>query len=79
MRRRVPTDRDLREIPQARARPIAKPISVYDRKYADRDSAIAAAYASGGHTMQVIGDPFGLHDSRVSKIVRKAGQAKGKT
>lgn len=44
---------------------------------------IAAAYASGGYTMQNIGDFFGLHDSRVSKIVAAAEQAtkkaKGKT
>ncbi len=69
MRRKMPTGRDLREVPQARTRPAAKPISVYARTYADRDSAIAAAYASGGHTMKGIGDYFGLHYSRVSKIV----------
>ncbi len=79
MRRKVPPDRDLREIPQARSRPVAKPSSVYARKYADRDGAIAAAYASGGHTMKDIGDYFGLHYSRVSKIVRHAERAKGKT
>ncbi len=79
MRRKVPTAKDLREIPQARARPVAKPISVYTRKYADRDSAIAAAYASGGHTMKDIGDYFGLRYFRVSKIVSHAERAKGKT
>ena len=79
MQRQLPRGRDLREVPQARARPVAKPISVYDRKHADRESAIAAAYASGGHTMQDIGDYFGLHYSRISKIIRKAEQAKRKT
>jgi len=79
MQRKVPRGKDLREVPQARARPVAKPISVYERKCADRDSTIAAAYASGGHTMQAIGDYFGLHYSRVSKIIRKAEQAKRKT
>lgn len=57
----------------------AKPIGVYARKYADRDRAIAAAYASGGHTTEEIGDFFGLHYSRVSKIVRNTHQAKVKT
>ncbi len=61
MRRKVPRGRDLREVPQARARPVAKPISVYERKSPDRDSAIAVAYASGAYTMQDIGDYFGLH------------------
>jgi hypothetical protein len=42
----------------------------YDRAHADRDQAIKAAYASGGYTMRAIGDYFGLHHSRISKIVR---------
>jgi REP element-mobilizing transposase RayT len=83
MRRKVPTDRDLREVPQARARPPAKPLAEYARKHPQRDRAIAAAYASGGYTMQDIGDYFGLHYSRVSKIIRAESQrpsrAKGKT
>ena len=79
MRRKGPRGRDLREVPQARARPVAKPISLDERKYPNRDTAIAAAYASGGHTRQDIGDYFGLHYSRVSKIVRKAEQAKGQS
>lgn len=33
---------------------------------------IAAAYASGGYTMREIGDYFGLHYSRISKILRRA-------
>jgi len=49
-----------RKVPQARPRPVAKPVKYYARALADRDSAIAAAYASGGHTMKDIGDYFGL-------------------
>lgn len=83
MRRKVPEDRDLREIPQAKARPVAKPLAHYARQHPDRDRAITAAYASGGYTLQDIGDYFGLHYSRVSKIVRAASQvsakAQGKT
>ncbi|MEA3276049.1 MAG: hypothetical protein U9Q81_12300 [Pseudomonadota bacterium] len=83
MRRKVPTGRDLREIPQAKVRPIAKPLAHYARKHPDRNGAIAAAYASGGYTMQEIGDYFRLHYSRVSKIVQAASRvrakAKGKT
>ncbi|MEA3278662.1 MAG: hypothetical protein U9Q81_25865, partial [Pseudomonadota bacterium] len=52
-------------------------------EHPDRDRAIAAAYASGGYTMQEIGDYFGLHYSRISKIVQAASgaraKAKGKT
>ncbi|MEA3276072.1 MAG: hypothetical protein U9Q81_12415 [Pseudomonadota bacterium] len=78
MRRKVPKGRDLREIPQAKVRPIAKPLAHYARKHPDRNRAIAAAYASGGYTMQEIGDFFGLHYSRISKIVQAASGARAK-
>jgi len=70
MMRKVPRGRDLREVPQSKARPRAKPLAAYVRAHPQRDRAIAEAYASGGYTMQEIGDYFGLHYSRVSKIVR---------
>jgi transposase len=47
--------------------------------YADRDEAIATAYASGGYTMKEIGAYFGLHYARVSRIVQAAKKAKDKT
>ena len=79
MQRKVTSGRDLREIPQARPRSVAKPIGQYAKECADRDSAIAAAYASGGYTMKDIGDHFNLHYSRVSRIVRNVELAKRKT
>lgn len=83
MRGKVSKGRDLREIPQARSRAKAKTIAHYARQCETRNQAIAAAYASGGHTMQRIGDFFGLHYSRVSKIINAADHAspksKGKT
>lgn len=42
----------------------------------DRNSAIIAADGSGAYSMKEIGDYFGLHYSRVSRIVRGA---RGKT
>lgn len=67
---------DLREVPQARARPVPKPLADFVRQYDDRNGAITAAYASGGYTLKDIGDYFGLHYSRVSKIVRLGGCAR---
>jgi hypothetical protein len=69
MRRKVPADGDPREIPQGRARPSARPLAHSAEKYPGGDRAIAAASASGGYTMREAGDHFGLHCSRVSKIV----------
>ena len=45
----------------------------------ERDEAIFRAYASGGYCLQEIGDHFGLHYSRVSRIVKQQRLAKDKT
>jgi REP element-mobilizing transposase RayT len=75
MQRAVSGPRDLREVPQAKPRPKALSLDEYARTQADRDAAICAAYASGGYTLREIGDHFGLHYSRVSKIVRRPAPA----
>ncbi|WP_245232259.1 hypothetical protein [Thiorhodococcus minor] len=72
---RVPKDRDLSEAPLAPRHPPAKPLVEYVSLYPDRDQAIAA-YASGGCTLKDIGDHFGLHYARISRIVRAAEEAK---
>jgi len=83
MQRKVPQDMDIREMPQAKVRQGAQPLAEFARQVPARDIAIASAYASGGYTMREIGDYFGLHYSRVSKIVRATSLAnseeKGKT
>ncbi len=72
MQHKVPKALDLREVPQAKRWPVPLSLPEYDRRHADRDQAINAAYASGGYTMKEIGDYFGLHQSRISKIIRAA-------
>ncbi len=75
MQRQIPRGRDLREVPQTNRRQLPWPIAEYARRYPDRNQAIAAAYASGGYTLQDIGDYIGLHYSRVSRIVRASEQS----
>jgi REP element-mobilizing transposase RayT len=84
MHRKVPQDRDLREVPQAKGRSRAnKALPEYAREYRQRNDAIVAAYLSGRYTLREIGDYFSLHYSRISKIVHAADLAehdkKGKT
>jgi len=76
MRRKLPPDRDLREVPQAKRRPTAMPLTEYARDHPQRNDAIVAAYRSGGYTLRDIGDFFGMHYSRVSKIVQAADAAR---
>ena len=78
MQRKVDTEQDLSEVPAAHRRQMAKPLEYYARKYADRDEAIAQAYAGGGYGMKEIGAHFGLHYSRVSRIIAGRRMSKGK-
>jgi hypothetical protein len=79
MQDRVKAGQDLNEIPAAQRRPMPRPLEDYVREYPERDDAITRAYASGGHGLKEIGTYFGLHYSRVSRIVSAQGKAKGKT
>jgi len=79
MQRKVPQNRDLREVPQAKHRPRPKALPEYAREHVQRNDAIVAAYRSGGYTMREIGDYFSLHYSRISKIIHVADLAADKT
>ena len=71
----------LDEIPRAQQQATCRTLSEWDAGSPNRNSAITKAYASGAYTLRQIGDYFGLHYSRVSRIVRaaKVEKAKGKT
>lgn len=77
-RHSVKADARLDEVPAAQRRPPPRPLAEFEKDHA-RDEAIAHAYASGGYSLKEIGEHFGLHYSRVSRIVLKIRQAKGKT
>ncbi|MEF8792407.1 MAG: hypothetical protein V5A50_01860, partial [Thiohalorhabdus sp.] len=64
------------EVPRAQRRPAPPGLAKLAAAY-PRDEAIAHAYASGSYTLRAIGEYFGLHYSRVSRIARQG--AKGKT
>ncbi len=74
-----PANEDLSEVPLGQRRAMAKPLAHYAARSDNRDEAIALAYDSGGYGMKEIGEHFGLHYSRVSRIVGGQREAKGKT
>jgi len=71
-------DDPLHEIPVVQRRPPPKPLSQFAKAH-ERDEAIYFAYASGGYSLKEIGDYFGLHYSRISRILQKQRMAKDKT
>jgi putative transposase len=78
LQRKIGSDTSLHEIPFAQKRALPKPLAQIADEY-PRDDAIAQAYASGGYSLKEIGDHFGLHYSRVSRIVKKQQLTKEKT
>jgi len=63
-------DKELSEVPLSQRRPVPKDLSSYEKKYLDRNTAIVAAYQSGGYTLKAIGEYFNLHYSTVSGILK---------
>ncbi len=78
LQKRLESDKDLSEVPLAQRRKVPKTLHEYEREAASRNEAIAMAYASGGYSMKEIGEYFGLHYSRVSRLLN-IEKAKGKT
>jgi REP element-mobilizing transposase RayT len=76
---RLDSEVPLTEIPSIQHRPPPKPLAHYAKANRDRDSAITAAYDSGGYSMKAIGEHFGLHYSMVSRIVKKRSDSRFKT
>jgi putative transposase len=75
----IETGKDLSEIPKSQKRSMPKPLMHYEKQATTRDEAIVLSYASGGYSMKQIGDYYGLHYSRVSRIINGIRKAKGKT
>jgi len=76
MKELIDGDKELSEVPSSQRR--SKPLSLeeYELMSNARDDAIVNAYANGEYTQKDIGDYFGLHYARISRIIKKA---KGKT
>ncbi|MFK8021881.1 MAG: hypothetical protein AB8B86_19130 [Pseudomonadales bacterium] len=69
----IDSDEDLSEISSSQRRPTPLSLNEYKAKYPTRDKAIVLAYRrSGGYTQKAIGEHFGLHYARVSRIISKA-------
>ncbi|MGF1907863.1 transposase [Vibrio kasasachensis] len=63
---------DINEVPASQRRRAPLALKDYQQSEVSRDKAIIAAYNSGGYSQKVIGDYFGLHYSRVSRIIAKS-------
>ena len=74
MQSRIEQREALQEIPRRQRAGRARALYQFEADAGGRDDAIRAAYASGGYTLDEIGRYFGLHYSRVSRIVKDPGR-----
>ena len=61
----------LREVSKAHKRSIALSLTDYQKKYLQRNEAMARAYLSGAYTMAEIGEHFKVHYMTVSRAVKR--------
>lgn len=76
MQRLIEADKDLSEIPASQRCAVPKALDWYASQASERDEAIRLAYDSGGYSMREIGEFFGLHCSRISKILKTKERVK---
>jgi REP element-mobilizing transposase RayT len=72
---RVAAADTLVDIPRQQRLPTPRPLASYGGEGDGRASAMAAAYADG-HSLRMIGRHFGVHESTVSRAVRRLTGAK---
>jgi hypothetical protein len=64
---------DLTEVPSTHIPNLAKNLTIeeYEQISANRDEGIYRSYNNGMYSMKEIGKHFGLHYSRISRIIKK--------
>ena len=67
----IDPNRPLQEVPRRQRRGVAKPLSEFAARYAERNRAMAAAYRTGAYSMQAIADYFGVGRMTVSRAVKR--------
>ncbi|MEJ1959996.1 MAG: transposase [Nitrosomonadales bacterium] len=73
MQTHILSGRDDVQIPFAQRRPPPPPLAEIERHSQDRNTAIVAAYATGGYSYQELADYFGIHFTTAGRIVRRGG------
>ncbi|WP_241480355.1 hypothetical protein [Legionella norrlandica] len=78
----VDTTVDFTDLPNTHVPDLVKGFTIeeYERMSGNRDEAIYSSYKSGLYSMKEIGKYFGLHYSRISRIIKQyyIQEAKGK-
>lgn len=71
MQAHIQSGKDDVQIPLVQRRPQPPPLAQIEKRSPDRDTAIVAAYATGGYSYQQLANYFGVHFTTVGRIVRR--------
>jgi putative transposase len=77
MQSQIQDEKPLDEIPKVQRRMCRLSLEDFARQHGNPQSAMAAAYLSGAHTMKAIASYFGVHYSTVSRAVSRAERGRG--
>jgi putative transposase len=77
MQSQIQDEKPLDEIPKVQRRMCRLPLEDFARQQGNPQSAMAAAYLSGAHTMKAIASHFGVPYSTVSRAVSRAERGRG--
>lgn len=77
MQSQIQDEKPLDEIPKVQRRMCRLSLEDFARQHGTPQSAMAAAYWSGAHTMKAIASYFGVHYSTVSRAVSRAERGRG--
>ncbi len=62
---------ELRGVSRSQLRPLAKPLSWFQKNFPNRYEAMARAYPSGAYSMATVAAHLGVHYTTVSRAVRQ--------
>lgn len=71
IQKKIDHPEELGEVPRGQRRVPGKPMQYYERRYADRKSAMAHAHLDGQYTLKQVAAYFGVHYTTVSRAVRQ--------
>jgi DNA-binding MarR family transcriptional regulator len=77
MQSQIKDEKPLDEIPKVQRQMRRPSLQDFARQHGNQQSAMAAAYLSGAHTMKEIASYFGVHYSIVSRAVSRAEHRRG--
>jgi putative transposase len=77
MQSQIKDEKPLDEIPKVQRHMCRLSLEDFARQHGNPQSAMAAAYMSGAHTMKAIASYFGVHYSTVRRAVSRAERGRG--